>query len=1087
MLTPAIVRMEWSPTGGFEDRASFNVINRRLPVPSYTVNETDDGHVTIATDDVTVQYRLNSGRFATDNLRVVLHAAGVEGVEWVPGTPETGNLGGTVRTLDGVSGATPLRPGLVSRDGWVLFDDSKTLLFASGEDWLTPVARGEDEAQDWYFLGHGRNYARALREFTQLAGTIPLPPRWTLGSWWSRYWEYSESELRDIVAQFERHDVPLDVMVIDMDWHLEGWTGYTWNRELFPDPAGFLAWLREKGLKVTLNLHPHDGVGRHEEAFAAMAEAMGLDPEVVDRVPFDVTSRQYMEAYFRILHHPQERMGVDFWWMDWQQGTGSALEGLDPLFWLNHLHWVDMERNEERADRRPLIFSRWANVGNMRYQIGFSGDTFCNWESLAFQPYFTATAGNVGYPYWSHDIGGHQHGPVEGELYARWIQFAVFNPFLRTHATKNPRAERRIWAFEPEIFRAAREAFHLRYALIPYIYTANRRTYDTAEPLVRPIYWEWPELEESYEADGLYLFGDQFLVAPAVEPRSPASHCTLIDTWLPPGTWRHWHTGEVFDRQARLMVPLEQIPAFVRDGAIVPLAPKMSRSDERPLDHLMLEVFPGEQGRYELYEDDGDSRDFERPEGQARTVIEMKREGPRVRLKVGARQGAYAGAPALRSWHVRWRDVMPPVAVKLAGAPVERVPVQPAMATERAAWWYDAREATCHVMLQAGAVGDARELELTFESAEVEVRNGLRGRLALIRDLHGRLAASGAKLDGLSMFVQELAGLDPMTVHADVMGEMADDMRASRVGWCTEIVKSEAPDDLKLEAVLRLLGLSVRFDVAHAAELGTMASVQADLLEPLDGLLARVSLKAPEGWQLVEASSGDASPIGFEPWTWEGRMQAPASPQLAVVRGQLVVESPAGELAIPLATTLYPSIGAWWVCGPFEHPFSEGMSRVHPPEWEQLMAAQYPGKEGQTASWKRVERDMAGMNDIAGELLVDLNEVFGEPLEDACAYAMCYIRVPDARDAQLAIGSDDGVAAWVNDVQVHSNPRGRAYSSREDIVPITLQAGLNKVLLKITQGSKGWMFCAHLEHRDGRAMDDAMILLEPAAEADVVP
>ena len=199
-----------------------------------------------------------------------------------------------------------------------------------------------------------------------------------------------------------------------MDWHItktgndsSGWTGYTWNRDLFPDPAGFIAWLHQHGLKTALNLHPADGVYPHEEQYAAMAKALDVDPATERPIDFNLSDPAFARAYFEILHHPLEAQGVDFWWLDWQQGTRSRLAGLDPLMWLNHLHFYDLARD---GSKRPFIFSRWCGLGNHRYPIGFSGDTVVTWESLAFQPYFTATAANVGYGWWSHDIGGHMGG-----------------------------------------------------------------------------------------------------------------------------------------------------------------------------------------------------------------------------------------------------------------------------------------------------------------------------------------------------------------------------------------------------------------------------------------------------------------------------------------------------------------------------------------------------------------------------------------------------------------------------------------------------------------------------------------------------
>lgn len=191
--------------------------------------------------------------------------------------------------------------------------------------------------------------------------------------------------------RFAEEKIPFSVSVIDIDWHLRkidpkygnGWTGYTWNRKLFPDPPAFLEELHKRGMKVTLNVHPAEGVRAYEEMYTEMAQALDQDPQTEEPVVFDISNRTFMEAYFQYLHHPQEQDGVDFWWIDWQQGSISKIPGLDPLWMLNHFHYLDSGKNS----RRPLTFSRYAGIGSHRYPIGFSGDTVISWKSLAFQPY----------------------------------------------------------------------------------------------------------------------------------------------------------------------------------------------------------------------------------------------------------------------------------------------------------------------------------------------------------------------------------------------------------------------------------------------------------------------------------------------------------------------------------------------------------------------------------------------------------------------------------------------------------------------------------------------------------------------------
>ena len=225
--------------------------------------------------------------------------------------------------------------------------------------WVAP--RHEGRRSDLYLFAFGRDHHACLQTAATLFGHMPLPPRYSFGYWYSKYWAYTDHEIVELAQAHRRMDIPLDVMVIDMDWHELGWTGYTWNRDYFPDPEDCLQQLHGLGCQVTLNLHPADGVGPHERCYASMAEAMQVDAASKARILFDCTDPVYMANYFLHLHHPHEDMGVDFWWMDWQQGSHSRMVGLDPLPWLNHLHWQDQLRASN--NKRPMYFSRYGGIG----------------------------------------------------------------------------------------------------------------------------------------------------------------------------------------------------------------------------------------------------------------------------------------------------------------------------------------------------------------------------------------------------------------------------------------------------------------------------------------------------------------------------------------------------------------------------------------------------------------------------------------------------------------------------------------------------------------------------------------------------
>ncbi|GMA24016.1 hypothetical protein GCM10025864_17750 [Luteimicrobium album] len=517
-----------------------------------------------------------------------------------------------------------------------MLDDSASMLFTD-DGWVAP--RGGDRTgagaassgrrEDLYVFAYGTDHAEALRAFYAVSGPQPLLPRFALGNWWSRYHPYTAASYEALIERFAAEGVPFSVSVVDMDWHVvdvdpelgSGWTGYTWNRSLFPDPAKFLAWLHERGLRVTLNVHPADGVRAHEDAYQAMAAALGHDTSQRDPIAFDVTDRPFLEAYFAVLHRRLERDGVDFWWLDWQSGPHSRVTGIDPLWMLNHYHFLDNARPRELTrtadgqavrDDRPLTFSRYAGPGSHRYPVGFSGDSVISWASLDFQPYFTASASNIGYGWWSHDIGGHFHGAKDDELATRWFQLGVLSPIMRLHSGANPFITKAPWAFGAEARETMTAFLRLRHRLVPYLHAMNHRAAFDATPLVRPLYHRWPGAAGAYGARNTFLFGSELVVAPITSPADGATRLGEVRTWLPAGTWVDVLTGQVYDagsdngREIVLHRPLASVPVLAPAGGIVPLdAAAVPGNDLACPEAVEVLVVVGADGAFDLVEDDG--------------------------------------------------------------------------------------------------------------------------------------------------------------------------------------------------------------------------------------------------------------------------------------------------------------------------------------------------------------------------------------------------------------------------------------------------------------------------------------------------
>lgn len=666
ILTPSLIRMEYSKQGVFEDRASQSVFFRDFPENKFST-ECSDGLLKIETENLIVTYKENE-EFSADTLSVKLK---IEPASIWHFGEDFEDLGGTARTLDEANGEIPLGKGVCSRNGFSIMDDSDTMLLNE----IGWVEVRVPETVDCYFWGYGFNYLDAVKDLYRLTGVPPMLPAYALGNWWSRYHDYTQDEYQELIERFEKEDIPFSVSVVDMDWHIteipeeckngegkrfeNGWTGYSWNKELFPDYKAFLKFLKDHNLKTSLNLHPAQGVGCHEDMYEEMALACGIDPATKERVRLDILSPEFMEKYFDILHHPYEEDGVDFWWMDWQQGTSywwiheenkdgnmqDEREILDPLWMLNHLHIADIKRN----GKRPMFFSRYSGPGSHRYPVGFSGDTLVTWESLDFQPYFTATSSNIGYGWWSHDIGGHMGGYRDDELITRWIQLGVFSPINRLHSSNTDFIRKEPWCFEEKTEAIMKDWLRLRHLLFPYIYTMNYRNYTDLEPLVQPMYYAYPKKSVAYEVKNQFMFGSELMVAPITKPNNKITQLGSTDVWLPEGDWFDFFAGTHYTSKAGRTLSVHRkindYPVFAKAGAIIPM---QNAYVLEPGNDLDVVIFPGKSNRFMLYEDAGDGSEFENGEFVKTEMTLEWSENPVFTVKPAA--GALSLLPETRNY-----------------------------------------------------------------------------------------------------------------------------------------------------------------------------------------------------------------------------------------------------------------------------------------------------------------------------------------------------------------------------------------------------------------------------------------------------
>jgi len=415
-------------------------------------------------------------------------------------------------------------------------------------------------------------------------------------------------------------------------------------------------------------------------------------------IRFNLAIKKQAEVFMNVLHNPVIDQGVDFWWVDGGRGS-CEMEGLNSQMWTNRVFY---DFTEKHTNKRAFIFSRYGGWGNHRYPSFFTGDTYSDWEVLAYEVLFTTLGGNVLMPYITHDIGGFLGRKIDSSLYVRWVQFGVFSPFLRLHcAYENPRDGnlRLPWNYSDKVVDIVRKFFRLRYNLIPYIYTYCRIAHDEALPLVRPLYLEYPKLERAYSYPYEYFFGKEFLVAPIVDSTNEK------DVYLPPGEWFDYFTGKLYkgDQVLHRTYSLESVPLFVKAGSIIPMQREMAYSDQKPLDTLIVEIYASEPHTFKLYEDDGASLDYSAKRNQyAWTPISLTTiHGRGTQVTIGPTQGKFKGQLEKRAYELRLRGMSQPQSVRINNHPLST------KKSDRGSWSYDQQKSTTTVFLNATSIRKA--------------------------------------------------------------------------------------------------------------------------------------------------------------------------------------------------------------------------------------------------------------------------------------------------------------------------------------------------------------------------------------------
>jgi alpha-glucosidase len=523
----------------------------------------------------------------------------------------------------------------------LFFDNTYRSVFDFGKESPDYFSFGAEGGELNYYFIAGPEPKKIVEEYTAMTGRSPLPPLWSLGYQQCRYSYYPESRAREIVKTLRDKKIPADAIYFDIDYQ-QGNSPFTVNREYFPTFEKMISDFRAQGVHTILitDLHikknPNHGYAPYDSGIKNDVFVKNPDGSVYvgsvwpgESVFADFTLTRARD-WWGGLYKDFVGMGAAGFWNDMNEpsiflradktmpldtvhrlddGTTIDHRAAHNIFGLENVRATYDGLRKLQPEERPFVLTRAAYSGAQRYAATWTGDNSSTWNHLAMSTPMLLGMGISGFPLIGDDIGGFAGSPT-ADLLTRWFEVGALNPIYRDHTAKGT-ADQEPWVHGPEHEAIRRKYIELRYQLMPYIYTAVEESTRTGLPLMRPLFLEYPQASEFYGDNRDFLFGRDFFVAPVTTEMVDAEEITL-----PPGDWYDYWTSEkhASTEKFQLHPRLDEMPLYVRAGAIVPMQPVVQNTGEIPNGPFQLRVYPGDDCRGTLYQDDGHTFAYQKGE-----------------------------------------------------------------------------------------------------------------------------------------------------------------------------------------------------------------------------------------------------------------------------------------------------------------------------------------------------------------------------------------------------------------------------------------------------------------------------------------
>lgn len=498
----------------------------------------------------------------------------------------------------------------------------------------------------------------AIASYRKLTGKAPMLPKWAYGFWQCRERYVSANHLVETVKEFRKRELPMDVIVQDWQyWGSKGWGVPQFDETNYPNPSKFIKEIHD------LNAHFCISIWSNPDKNSELGkEYVARERFIPGTKWLDYFNPETRKEYWTTLKENMFDHGVDSWWMDAVEPENDALTGerthigLGNFYRLIYPLMVSQSvyegQREVSNEKRVCILTRSAFSGQQRYGvINWSGDVGSSWDEYRRQIVAGLNFTITGLPYWTTDIGGFfrpGRSQYTDEKYhetlIRWYQWGAFNPIFRMHGYMS---ETEPWKYGETVEENMRKMLELRYRLLPYIYSEAWQVSSNGSTMMRAMVMDFRKDAKAVGQAYQYMFGKAFLVAPIIEPG-----VSKWDVYLPESAaWYNFWTGERFDGGQSISTdaPLDMIPLFVKAGSIVPMGPVVQHSGENTSGELEIRIYEGANGKFTLYEDEGNNYNYEK--GQYSTIT-FTWNNAKKELAIDDRNGSFQGMMAERMFNI---------------------------------------------------------------------------------------------------------------------------------------------------------------------------------------------------------------------------------------------------------------------------------------------------------------------------------------------------------------------------------------------------------------------------------------------------